>query len=320
MLREKVAVLQTEMEKIEEPAARLELKKKLQMKREEREHVLAARERSDLREESAVFKTTVEAKEFKEKEAGARVLMEKSRIDEERIEYNKKMLAEIKERQASRAAQADKAITEYKRLLENSQDAEVREESRKALTEILERREQMKAELSRSKTRDTTEVSEATARLKALREKESVFEEQVDKNRDAAIKDEYLKMLKADQERRDQMLFKIQERQTSRAARADEAATEYKRLLEKEEIGRAEVLDEFRKARESDADVTVGITAAGLKKIIAELTDEELAVRSKIARTEDEKLRLELKAQLAGILNKIEAAKAEYLKLKSEKV
>jgi hypothetical protein len=320
MLREKVAVLQTEMEKIEEPAARLELKKKLQMKREEREHVLAARERSDLREESAVFKTTVEAKEFKEKEAGARVLMEKSRIDEERIEYNKKMLAEIKERQASRAAQADKAITEYKRLLENSQDAEVREESRKALTEILERREQMKAELSRSKTRDTTEVSEATARLKALREKESVFEEQADKNRDAAIKDEYLKMLKADQERRDQMLFKIQERQTSRAARADEAATEYKRLLEKEEIGRAEVLDEFRKARESDADVTVGITAAGLKKIIAELTDEELAVRSKIARTEDEKLRLELKAQLAGILNKIEAAKAEYLKLKSEKV
>jgi hypothetical protein len=65
---------------------------------------------------------------------------------------------------------------------------------------------------------------------------------------------------------------------------------------------------------------TLGITAAGLKKILAELTDEELAVRSKIARTEDEKLRGELNAQLAEILKKSEAAKTEYLKLKAEKV
>jgi len=62
------------------------------------------------------------------------------------------------------------------------------------------------------------------------------------------------------------MLAEIQERQASPVARADEAATAYQRLLEKEE------------------------------------------------------LRGELKAQRAGILNNREAAKAEYLKLKAEKV
>jgi hypothetical protein len=333
MLREKEAVLQTELEKIEEPAARLELKKKLQMIREEREHVSAARERSDIREESGEAQATIKARELREKEAALREERAKTRNDDARIEY-KKRLAEIQERRvvshADQAARAEEAAAEYRRLLEKeadfrvqmekSQDAVAREESRKVLAEIRERQEQMRVELERSKTRDLTAVSEATAKYGKLREKEAVIQELMDKNRDAAIKDEYLKILKADQERQAQMLTVIQERQASRAARADEAATEYKRLLEKEEIGQARVSDEFRKIREKDSVTTLGITAAGLKKIIAELTDEELAVRSKMGRTEDEKLRLELKAQLAGILNKIEAAKAEYLKLKSEKV